>query len=193
MNIAIFASGSGTNAECIGNYFDKNPNAEVRLILTNKKDAGVIKRAENLGIRTIIFNKMELYETTKIADILEEEKIDLVVLAGFLLLIPENLLEKYPGRILNIHPALLPKYGGKGMYGKRVHEAVIENGEQYSGISIHFVNEKYDDGQIIFQDRLEVMPDDTPDSLASKIHQLEYKHYPRVIEDVLLKLEANMN
>lgn len=187
-NIAIFASGSGTNAECIAKYFHDNTEINVRLILTNKNDAGVLKRAEKLNIRSVVFNKADLNETDKIVDILKSNNIDLIVLAGFLLLIPENLLQKYPNRILNIHPALLPKYGGKGMYGHHVHEAVINNQEKYSGISIHYVNEKYDDGQIIFQDRVELKPDDTPDTLASRIHELEYEHYPRVIEEVITRL-----
>ena len=187
-NIAIFASGSGTNAECIANYFAKNPEISIQLILTNKKDAGVLKRAEKFNIPTVVFNRSTFYSTSEIIDKLEENNIDLIVLAGFLWLVPENILLKYYNRIVNIHPALLPDFGGKGMYGHHVHEAVIESGEKNSGISIHFVNEKYDDGQIIFQKEIDLNQNETPDSLASRIHELEYKYYPRVIEEIVAGL-----
>ena len=167
-NIAILASGSGTNAQRISEYFANHPSIRVKLILSNKPDAYVLIRAQ-------------------LPELLKKNHISFIVLAGFLWLIPKNLLEIYPGRILNIHPALLPKYGGKGMYGERVHEAVIRAGDQESGISIHFVNEMYDAGDIIFQARCPVLPDDTPASLAGRIHELEYEYYPKVIEDIVMK------
>ena len=188
--IAIFASGSGTNAENIGRFFAGTSLAEVCLILTNKKDAGVINRAENLGIPCIVFNREDFYDTGKVLSYLKQYSIDFIVLAGFLWLIPENLIEKYRKRIINIHPALLPKYGGKGMYGSFVHETVIKNKDEESGITIHFVNEEYDAGSIIFQAKCKVASDDTPDSLAAKVHALEYKHFPRVIEEVIKGIGA---
>jgi phosphoribosylglycinamide formyltransferase-1 len=185
--IAIFASGSGTNVENIAQYFSAHKYIKVELILTNKKKAYVIQRAENLGIPYIIFSKEELYDTNKIKDILVEHEIDLIVLAGFLLLIPEHLINAFPDRIINIHPALLPKYGGKGMYGIKVHEKVKENGDHETGISIHFVNKHYDEGQIIHQAKCKVDEDDTPEDIARKVHQLEYEEYPKVIEQILYK------
>lgn len=184
-NLAIFASGSGTNAENIIRFFRPASKTAVKLVLTNKKDAGVIKRAESLDIPVIIFTREEFYNSDRILEILRNYQIDLIVLAGFLLLVPENLVKAYPNSIINIHPALLPKYGGKGMYGSRVHEAVIHNGEKNSGITIHYVNEKYDDGNIIFQATCPVNTDDTPDSLAEKVHALEYEHFPKIIEQLL--------
>lgn len=184
-NIAIFASGSGTNAECIANYFANIPEISIRLILSNKEDAGVLKRAEKFNIPTFVFNRNNFYSTSEIIEKLEENGIDLIVLAGFLWLVPENILAMYRNRIINIHPALLPDYGGKGMYGHHVHEAVITADEKLSGITIHFVNEKYDAGQIIFQKEIKLNPDETSESLASKIHELEYKYYPKVIEEVI--------
>ena len=184
-NIAIFASGNGTNAERIAKYFENKEVATVKLILTNKKDAGVIDRAKSLGIPTVIFDRQTLYQTDKIISLLTENQIQLVVLAGFLWLVPKNILKIYRNRIVNIHPALLPKYGGKGMFGHYVHEAVINSGDKISGITIHFVNEKYDDGQIIFQKEVEIDSNDTPDSLAEKIHVLEHKYFPEVIENLL--------
>jgi len=186
-NIAIFASGNGSNAEQISQYFLNNPTGKVKLILTNNPKAGVIERAEKLGIVSVIFDRDTFYYSDEIVDTLKENKIDWVVLAGFLWLIPANILEAYKGKIINIHPALLPKYGGKGMYGSHVHEAVIAAGEKKSGITIHFVNEKYDDGQIIFQAEVAIEKGETPDSLAQKIHKLEYEHFPKIVEKVLLE------
>lgn len=185
--LAIFASGNGTNAERIAEYFARNKEVEISLVLTNKKNAGVIERAKRLGIEVTVFDRHTFYETDNIISLLKKHNIDLVVLAGFLWLVPENILHEYQNRIVNIHPALLPKYGGKGMFGHHVHEAVIASGDKVSGITIHFVNEKYDDGQIIFQQEVEVRSDDTPDSLAQKIHKLEYRYYPEVIEKLLEK------
>jgi phosphoribosylglycinamide formyltransferase 1 len=186
-NIAIFASGKGSNAEQISKHFSKNPSGKVMLILTNNPKAGVIERAEKLGIVSVIFDRNTFYYSDEIVDTLNENEIDLVVLAGFLWLIPENILKAFKGRIINIHPALLPKYGGKGMYGQFVHKAVLEAGEEKSGITIHFVNEKYDDGQIIFQAKVNIENGETPESLAQKIHQLEYEHFPKIVEKVLLE------
>ena len=185
--IAIFASGSGSNAENISRFFNQHPSIEVSMFLTNKADATVNERAKNLGIPCHIFNREEFYDTNRIPELLKEKSIDLVVLAGFLWLIPSNLIKNFPNRIINIHPALLPKYGGKGMYGSKVHQQIIENKEKESGITIHYVNEKYDDGNIIFQATCSVSGDDTAESLAEKVHALEYEHFPKVIEGVILK------
>lgn len=187
-NIAIFASGSGTNAENIIKYFSNKNSAQVSLVLSNKRQATVLKRAEALNIRTLFFDHKEFYVTGKVLRYLTLYKIDLVVLAGFLWLVPENIVEQYSGRLINIHPALLPAYGGKGMYGDAVHKAVIENKEKESGITVHYVNRKYDEGDIIFQKKLKISATDTPESLATKIHSLEYLHYPQIIEDLVTKL-----
>ena len=184
-NIAIFASGSGSNAQNIAEYFSKNPEIRVSLILANRPDAFVLERARNLGIDSIVFTRKDFYETDLILKILVKRDIDFIVLAGFLWFVPENLLRAYPGRIINIHPALLPKHGGKGMYGDRVHQAVIQEGDTRTGITIHFVNDHYDEGEIIFQDSFEIQPGDTAESIAKKVHALEYKHFPRVIEEVI--------
>ncbi len=183
--IAIFASGSGTNAQNIAEYFEGNPGIEVAFILSNRSDAYVLERAGKLGIQAMNFNRNDLYETGLVCRRLADEKIDLVVLAGFLWLVPEDILRAFSDRIINIHPALLPKFGGKGMYGDRVHEAVIEAGEERTGISIHYVNEKYDEGQIIFQESFLISDGDTPGSIAQKVHKLEYEHFPKVIEKLL--------
>lgn len=188
--IAIFASGNGTNAERIASYFAGSSKICVSLILTNNPEAGVLKRAEKLSIPVVVFNRNDFSRTDKIAKILSKNEIDLVVLAGFLWLVPLNLLKAYPDRIINIHPALLPKYGGKGMYGRHVHEAVIASGDDKSGITIHYVNEKYDDGHVIFQSTVEVNLTDTADSLAAKIHELEHSHFPVVIEQLIHQLDC---
>ena len=187
-NIAILASGSGTNAENIIKYFSTKKNARVSLVLSNKRHAMVLKRAEAHEIRAVFFEHNEFYTTGKVLRYLALYKIDFIVLAGFLWLVPENIVKIYAGRIVNIHPALLPAYGGKGMYGDIVHKAVIDNKDKESGITIHYVNNRYDEGDIIFQARCKVDPDETPESLANKIHQLEYVHYPVVIEKLVEKL-----
>jgi phosphoribosylglycinamide formyltransferase-1 len=187
-NIAIFASGSGTNAEEIIRYFSTKNNAKVSLILTNKREAYVLKRAAKHRIPSVFFDQQDFYQNTTVLDILSEHKIDLIVLAGFLWLVPENILNAFNKRIINIHPALLPSYGGKGMYGEKVHKTVIENGEKESGITIHYVNQYYDSGDIIFQARCKVEKDDTAETLAGKIHALEYEHYPRIIDEVISSL-----
>lgn len=186
-NIAIFASGNGTNAERIIRYFEKSEMAQINIVLTNKSDAGVIKRAHSLSVEVHVFNRNDFYDTNRVINILEKHNTDLIVLAGFLWLIPENILEKYENEIINIHPALLPAYGGKGMYGARVHEAVIASGDPKSGITIHKVNKCYDEGQIIFQAEVKIDSNETPDSLAGKIHLLEYEHFPKIIEGLLIK------
>ena len=186
--IAIFASGSGTNTQRIIEYFAGHSSIIVSMILSNKKDAYVLVRAEQFNIPSVVFDRQTFNESDEILRILEKNEIDFIVLAGFLWLIPVYLIKAFQGRIINIHPALLPKYGGKGMYGVHVHQAVLDSGDRESGISIHYVNEAYDEGAIIFQARCEVLPDDTPESLAQRIHQLEYKHYPEVIERLVLEL-----
>jgi phosphoribosylglycinamide formyltransferase-1 len=187
-NIAIFASGSGTNAENIIRYFSNNKSAVVSLVLSNRREAYVLKRAASLNVRSVFFDRKDLYEKEKVSRYLSMYKIDFIVLAGFLWLIPENILNTYEKRIINIHPALLPKHGGKGMYGERVHETVIAKHEKESGITIHYVNNQYDKGDIIFQTRCPVTPEDTPETLAAKVHDLEYRHFPSVIEELVTKL-----
>lgn len=183
-NIAILASGEGTNAEQIIRYFAGHPTVNVGVVITNKAEAGVIRRTENLHI-PVEFLPASAFKEGKATDLLRQYEIDFIVLAGFLLRIPDDMLQAYPNRIVNIHPSLLPKFGGKGMYGSRVHEAVLAANEKESGITIHYINEHYDEGAIILQAKCPVLTDDTPDSLATRIHQLEYEHYPKVIEQLL--------
>lgn len=182
--IAILASGSGTNAEEIMKYFQNSSKGKVVLVASNKKEAFVLERAKKFHVSTYTFNKASL-EKGELTQKLMESKVDLVVLAGFLLKIPENLIRSFPERIVNIHPALLPNYGGKGMYGQKVHEAVKEAGDQETGITIHLVNENYDEGKIIFQAAVAILPEDSPETIAKKVHQLEYKYFPNVIESLL--------
>ncbi|WP_200974874.1 phosphoribosylglycinamide formyltransferase [Echinicola sp. 20G] len=182
--IAIIASGNGSNAEEIINHFDGSSKAKVLTIASNKKDAYVLERAKNHEIPFFSFTRSEMEEGILEKSFLELG-IDLIVLAGFLLKIPDGLIKKFPNRIINIHPALLPKFGGKGMYGMRVHEAVKEKGEKETGITIHYVNEKYDDGRVIFQESVTVLDTDTPEDIANKVHALEYKYFPKVIESLL--------
>jgi phosphoribosylglycinamide formyltransferase 1 len=185
--LAVFASGSGTNAENIIRYFQNHDSVRVSMIFCNDPDAGVVNRVEGLDLDLVLFNREQFYKSFFVIDRLKQRNIDLVVLAGFLWLIPPAFIREYSGRIINIHPALLPSYGGKGMYGSNVHRAVLESGDSESGISIHYVNEEYDRGEIIFQSRCPVNPGDTPESLAARIHELEYLHYPRVIENLLFE------
>lgn len=187
-NIAIFASGSGTNAEQIVRYFSNDANISVRLILSNKADAYVLERAKNLSVPVVVFDRNTFYETRQVLEILKEYAIDLLVLAGFLWLIPDYLLITFPQRIINIHPALLPEFGGKGMYGMKVHKTVIAEGRTKSGITIHLIDEEYDRGKILFQAECPVLPDDTPEKLASRIHELEHRHFPEVIRTYLQSL-----
>ena len=183
--IAIFASGSGTNAENIIKFCKENKKNEISAIFSNNKNAYVIQRAINHNIKYHIFSRPEFYETQNILKILKEDNIDLIVLAGFLWLIPEYLIDAYPNKIINIHPALLPKYGGKGMFGMHVHDAVVTNKETETGITIHYVNKEYDKGSIIFQSKFSISPNDTPNDIAKKIHELEYAHFPKIIEKLL--------
>lgn len=190
--IAIFASGSGSNAEQITAYFSDNTDVEVSLILSNNPTAGVIDRArrgfgKELHIPVLLFDRTAFYKTDRVTQLLINQKIDLIVLAGFMWLMPGNLVWAFPNKIVNIHPALLPKFGGKGMYGHFVHEAVVAANETESGITIHYVNERYDEGQIIFQARCPVAPTDTPEAVAHKVQLLEHKHYPRVVAEILVK------
>ena len=189
INIIVFASGSGTNAENIIKYFEMSNFAKVTYIVSNRDDAYVLKRTQNLNINTKILNKNAFYNTNEAFDFITTLNPDLIVLAGFLLLVPSSIISAFPNRIINIHPALLPKYGGKGMYGDKVHNAVIANKEHESGITIHYINEKYDEGDIIFQKCCPVFSDDNVESLAKRIHQLEYEYYPKVIQSVLERIE----
>jgi phosphoribosylglycinamide formyltransferase-1 len=192
IKIAIFASGSGSNAERITEYFSSNDHVEVSLILTNNPAAGVIERAQRLNIPTLIFNKKLFAQTDKIVEILQSQGIDWVILAGFLWLVPSNLTRAFENRMINIHPALLPKYGGKGMWGHHVHEAVVANKEKETGITIHYVNEHYDEGKVIFQAKCEVTENDTPESVAAKIHELEYQYFPEVIYKEILSAKNSV-
>ncbi|NAS31150.1 phosphoribosylglycinamide formyltransferase [Flavobacteriaceae bacterium R38] len=183
--IVIFASGSGTNAENIIQYFDKKENASVVLILSNKKNAKVLDRANNHNIPCFYFNKTLFQKTNYINSLLQNINPDLIVLAGFLWKFPEAIIKDFPDKIINIHPALLPKYGGKGMYGMNVHEAVVENKETETGITIHYVNENYDEGAIIFQAKTQIDASDSPEHVAKKVHLLEYENFPVIIEQLL--------
>jgi len=183
--IVILASGSGTNAENIILYFHNSVDINVELVLSNKKDAKVLERANRLGIKCESFNRGD-FNSDKILDLLKK-KADYIILAGFLWKIPESIITAFPNKIINIHPALLPKYGGKGMYGMYVHNAVVKNKELESGITIHYVNENYDEGAIIFQKKFEVLPMDTAEDIAKKIHTLEYENFPKIIEKVILE------
>ena len=185
VRIAIFASGSGTNAENIINYFENRKLIKVVYVLTNNKNAGVIKRAERLEIPLKVFSKKELF-SVEFVNFLKKEA-NYLVLAGFLLKIPTEIIHSFPNKIINIHPALLPKYGGKGMYGKHVHKAVVANKEKESGITIHYVNENYDEGAIVFQESVSLTEMDTPDDVAAKIHTLEQNNFPKVIENLIIK------
>lgn len=186
--IAIFASGNGSNAQRIAEYFEGSGFAIVALILSNNENAYVLKRAANLGIPFKTFDRKLFYQSDEVLRWCQDASIDLVVLAGFLWLMPEYFVKAYPMRILNIHPALLPKYGGKGMYGDRVHSAVINAGEKMSGITIHFVDERYDNGLIVFQATCDVDKEDTPEMLAHKIHRLEHQYFPSVIGSILKEI-----
>ena len=182
--IAVFASGSGSNAENLIKYFQDNDQAEVIQVFCNNPKAGVIDRARKLGTRCLVFNQQEL-EGGYVLEKLKSSRIDLIVLAGFLRKIPQEIINHFENRIVNIHPSLLPDYGGEGMYGMHVHRAVVENEEEESGITIHYVTEEYDDGEIIFQESVELDYEDTPEDVQYKVQQLEYKHYPEVVEYIL--------
>ncbi len=181
--VALFASGTGSNAENIVRYFSGKPGIRF-LIASNNPDAPVLGKAEALGVPTYVFSRQELRNGSVLSQ-LQARQVGYVVLAGFLWLVPPHIVEAYPNRILNIHPSLLPKFGGKGMYGRHVHEAVLAAGEKESGITIHLVNENYDEGQAVLQATCPVLPNDTPESLAAKIHALEHEHYPRMVGKML--------
>lgn len=182
IKLAILGSGNGTNAQQISEYFADRDDVKVVCIIYNKKDAYIAQRAKNLGIDSHYFGRNDFYVSNAVLDYLHEKQADWIILAGFLWLVPESMLQAFPNRIINIHPALLPLYGGKGMYGHHVHEAVVANHEKESGITIHIVDNNYDRGTTLFQARCTVTPDDTPDTLAEKIHLLEKEHFPRVID-----------
>ena len=186
LNLAILAYGSGTNAENITQYFQNKDLARVKLIITNNANAFVIQRSKLLNIPCVVIENSKWKDSNLILNLLREYEIDYIILAGFLLRIPQAIINNYAYKVINIHPALLPKYGGKGMYGSNVHKAVILAKEDTSGITIHFCNENYDEGDIIFQASCPVLSSDTDESLATRIHALEYKHFPEVIEKVLL-------
>lgn len=185
IKIAIFASGNGSNAENIANYFNGNQDVEICRIYSNKVDAYVLKRAKNLKIPSMVFSGKELRETNTVMDQLIADNTDFIVLAGFLLMIPKSMIEVFHNKIINIHPALLPDFGGKGMYGDYVHQAVKNAGENKTGITIHFVNEKYDEGNIIFQSIVPIDENDSVEEIANKVHRLEYEYYPKIIEKLI--------
>ena len=188
--IAIFASGSGSNAENIIQYFAQKPQFCVKSVFCNVPDAYVLERAKKYRIPSFVFNREEFRNPDKVFRQLQEQEIDFIVLAGFLWLMPSFITAAWPNKIVNIHPALLPAYGGKGMYGHHVHEAVIAAGEKESGITIHYVNDHYDQGAIIFQAKCPVLPTDTPADLAARVHELEYRYFPQIIAETILKQEA---
>lgn len=186
VNVAVMASGSGTNAQNLIEYFQNHPIISIKLVISNKPEAYVLQRARRAQVATeVLSNQMWETQANSVQQVFEQNRIDFVILAGYLRLIPGWLIEKYHHRIINIHPALLPKFGGKGMYGDKVHQAVLANGEKQSGITIHYVDDAYDEGKVIFQATCTVEPGDDPQRLAQKVHALEYKHYPRVAEQVI--------
>jgi phosphoribosylglycinamide formyltransferase-1 len=188
--IAIFASGSGSNAQKIMEHFKRSSEAEVVLILTNNPQAYVLQRADNFEVPSHIFTRNEFYNTDDVIKLLKNLQVDLIVLAGFLWLVPPSLLKAFPNKIINLHPALLPKYGGKGMYGDHVHQAVLDAKEEESGITIHFVDEKFDEGEILHQSRFKIEPEDNLEMIKFKGQQLEHQHFPRVIESLLKKMKS---
>lgn len=190
-SIAIFASGRGTNALKLIEYFNDHPKAQITLIVSNRQKAGVLEIAKSNGIPSLVIDREYFYHSTALLKELQNRRIDFVVLAGFLWLLPEYLLKAYPKKVVNIHPALLPRYGGKGMFGMHVHQAVWEAGEKVSGITIHYVNERYDEGDIIFQAACQLDPDDRPDSISKKVQALEHRYYPSVILKLIQNQEIN--
>jgi len=187
--IVLFASGSGTNAENIIRYFHKDNKARVEAVFSNNRSAKVLERAHRLKVKALHFDRDALYHSDEVLNLLKDMNPDLIVLAGFLWIFPQKILHHFPDKVINIHPALLPKYGGKGMYGIRVHQAVVEKKDLETGISIHYVNENYDEGKIIFQATCPVEAGDTAEDIAEKIHALEYRHFPEVIERLLIPSE----
>lgn len=187
VRLAIFASGSGSNAENIICFFSAEKRVEIGLIISNRAEAQVHERAKRLCVPSFTYSRETLTDGSILSKMLKNERIDFIILAGYLMKIPTELISAYPNRIINIHPALLPKFGGKGMYGNRVHQSVIDAKEQESGITIHIVNENYDEGSIVFQAKCPVFPDDSAEDVAARVHELEYKHYPEVIGNMLQK------
>ncbi len=183
--LAIFASGSGTNARRLMEHFAAHPDIRVGVLVSNKPGAGALRHADELGVPTLVIDRKSFYETESLLADLDLYHVRYIVLAGFLWLAPAYLVRAYPNRIVNIHPALLPRHGGKGMYGMRVHQAVQEAGDPETGITIHYVNERYDDGAIIFQASCPVLPTDTPDDIARRVQILEHQHYPKVVEQLI--------
>jgi len=188
--IAIFASGSGSNAQKIMEHFKRSSEAEVVLILTNNPQAYVLQRADNFEVPSHIFTRDEFYKSDDVIKLLKNLQVDLIVLAGFLWLVPPSLLKAFPNKIINLHPALLPKYGGAGMYGDHVHKAVLANNEEESGITIHFVDEQFDEGEIIHQSRFRIEPGDNLEMIKFKGQQLEHQHFPKVVENLLKKMKS---
>ena len=184
--LVLFASGSGSNVENIIQYFRKHTHVSIAAVLTNKRDAQVIDRCNRLGVNALFFNRNAFSKTDCVLNVVSAMKPDLIILAGFLWKIPENLIQNFPNKIVNIHPALLPNYGGKGMYGMNVHEAVKANNETETGITIHYVNENYDEGAIIHQAKTKLEAKDSAQDIAKKIHTLEYEHFPKIIEKLLV-------
>lgn len=191
INLAIFASGNGSNAEEIIKHFKEVEDINVNLIMSNNPAAYVLERARKHQIDSVVFNKSDFYDSKTVSDILKEYQIDFIILAGFLWLIPKDLIKRYHNRIINIHPALLPLYGGKGMYGSRVHNAVLQSGDKETGITIHYVNELYDEGGIIFQAKCPVYEEDTPEKIQERVHILEHKYFPSIIENTVRKTLEN--
>ena len=189
IRIVVFASGSGTNAENIINHFNNSSKAVVTNVLCNNPTAKVFDRCEKLNVPCSLFEKDTFFKENTVLHFLQQKNTDFIILAGFLWKIPKNILSAFPNKIINIHPALLPKYGGKGMYGMFVHNAVKANNESETGITIHYVNENYDEGAIIFQAKTALSSEETPDTIAAKIHILEQKHFPKIIEEVIFKNE----
>jgi phosphoribosylglycinamide formyltransferase-1 len=191
INVAVFASGEGTNVENLIRYFAPSKEVKIKLVVTNNPEAGVVKRAEKYKKNIQLVSKDALNNyTDQLIDFLQTEKVDLIVLAGFLLKVPEKIVKAFPRRIVNIHPALLPMHGGKGMYGNRVHEAVIKHGSKVSGITVHYVDEEYDNGEHILQAMCRVDENETPESLAKKIHELEYFYFPKAVEKAIEELKV---
>ncbi|WP_298531861.1 phosphoribosylglycinamide formyltransferase [uncultured Algibacter sp.] len=183
--IVIFASGSGSNAENLIKFFHNSDNASVIQVLCNNPHAKVLDRAKKLKVSSLTFNRIAFDETDDVLNILKASKPDLIVLAGFLWKFPEHILNSFPYKVINVHPALLPKFGGKGMYGMHVHEAVVANNETETGITIHYVNENYDEGATIFQAKCAIKPTDTAADIAAKIHELEMEHFPKIVDNLL--------
>jgi phosphoribosylglycinamide formyltransferase 1 len=190
-NIVIFASGSGSNAQRLMEYFEHHPDIRVAALFANNPKAHALKRAETFHVPAFLFSRDEFYNSSIVLEQVQSFKPDLIVLAGFLWLVPQNFLQAFPNQIINIHPALLPQYGGKGMHGMNVHTAVVTAGDQESGITIHRVNEEYDKGEFVLQERCPVYPGDTPEDLAARILQLEHKYLPEVVEKLVLQTAKN--